>query len=932
MSRFLVFTIDCRSKVKHILLLSLASGLLLYTTSIQAHNDTLKYNNNKVPTRIVVATEANYSPYCNIDKTGKPTGFSVELLREVGKAVNLEIDFNLGIWNHNRQELINGHVDALPIVARIPEREAIFDFTSPYLTLDGAIFTKKENQSIQSFDDIYNKKLLVMQNDHAEDYIRRENLSSQLTTAFSVQEAFRMLETGSYDAVICQRVLGLTILRELTIESIEARNIQLPRFRADYCFAVTEGNTALLSLLNEGLATVIANNTYDALYLKWFGPQIKESYSIKDILQIGLYILIPCLLVFGLILILLLRREVRRRTRQLMQEIQEHKKTVQQLDYQYMLFEKVEQVAKIGGWEYNFRNNKIVWTEGTYRIFGISSTSFNPSKLDDNLTLFHEDGRQELKKALELAAEKGIPYDLELKILRPDGKETWVWTSGQADMSRGKVSRVFGSIMDITDRKNTAKQLQELNQKLFAIFQASSILQNLQAPKTLATDIINVLEKNLNYENLAVLMLDNESGKLIPFALSTQEKKEKIHDKDKKEIALRNIKMGKGITGHVLKTGKTIRLNDVNKDERYIAMQNDIQSEICVPIITENKVIGVLNVETNEPDAYTLTDEIILETLASQIGIAIHNSRLYQWVQKELEERLAAQTQLTQLNQELDAKVKERTQELSAQVEKLNKSQIAMLYMVEDLNKLTAELKQERQKLQISNKELESFSYSVSHDLRAPLRAINGFSKIILEDYAPKLDAEGIRLFDIIRENSKKMDSLITDLLSLSRIARAEISFMPIDMDALARQVSADLASTEDSSSLTIQIEKLPQAMADPTLMRLVWQNLIGNALKYTKPKTRRNIQIEGRTEAKQNIYRVKDNGVGFNTDYADKLFEPFQRLHKDSEFEGSGIGLSIIKRIIQRHGGKVWAESTLGKGAVFYFSLAQTSDSPPKP
>ncbi len=887
-----------------------------------ARNDILQSKNTAQPNKIVVATEANYPPYCIIDNTGKPTGFSVELMREVAKAVNLEVDFNLGIWNHNRQQLINGQVDALPIVARIPEREAIFDFSNPYLTLSGAIFTKKGDQNIRTFDDIYNKKLVVMQNDHAEDYIRRENLSTSVTTAFSFQEAFRMLETGAYDAVICQRVLGLTILKELKIVSIEALDIPLPRFRVDYCFAVTEGNTALLSLLNEGLATVIANNTYEALHLKWFGPQIKESYSTRDLVFISLNVLIPTIIIIGLIMIFILRREVRRRTKQLMQEIHEHKKTVQELDYQYMLFEKVEQVAKIGGWEYNFRSNKVFWTEGTYRIFGISSTDFNPSNLEDSLSLFAEEGRHKLQEALTRATEQGVPYNLELKILRPDETEAWVWASGQADIIRGKVNRVYGSIMDITERKNTEKQLEELNQKLFTIFKASSILQNLQNPEKLANDIITVLEKNLKYENLAVLLLDNESDKLIPFALSSQNKKKNL-DEDKRDMALLNIRMGKGITGHVLKTGKTIRLNDVNRDERYIAMRNSIQSELCVPIIVENKVIGVLNAETDVLNAYTPTDEIIFETLATQIGIALHNSQLFQRLQIELEERQATQTQLTLLNQELDAKVKERTQELSAQVEKLNKSQKAMLYMVEDLNALTRELKTEQQKLQISNKELESFSYSVSHDLRAPLRAINGFSKIILEEYAPKFDNEGKRLFDIIRENSRKMDHLITDLLSLSRIARAEINVLPIEMDTLVQQVYTDLVATDDNSNLTIKINHLPLAMADPTLIRLVWQNLIGNALKYTQPKAQRHIEVGGRTEDLQSVYWVKDNGVGFNTDYADKLFEPFQRLHKDKEFEGSGIGLSIVKRIVQRHGGKVWAESTLNQGAVFYFSLS---------
>jgi signal transduction histidine kinase len=306
-------------------------------------------------------------------------------------------------------------------------------------------------------------------------------------------------------------------------------------------------------------------------------------------------------------------------------------------------------------------------------------------------------------------------------------------------------------------------------------------------------------------------------------------------------------------------------LRDIVHPEYFSLVDPSARSILVIPVSSESTT-GAIMVCRPKPFLPSGMEIRVLESLSYAASIAIENIRFYT---------------------ELEAMVNERTEQLSA-----------------------------------VNKELESFTYSVSHDLRAPLRSIEGFVRILEEDYSLKLGPEGLRVCSIIEGSSRKMRNLIDNLLEFAKLGKQEIRKVQVDMKALAETVISELTSGSEQKNLDISIEKLPEAFGDPYMLHQVWTNYLSNAMKFSSGKGLQKIAVSGRQEEDRITYEVTDNGAGFDMEYSGKLFGVFQRLHSASEFEGTGVGLAIVQRIIHRHGGAVWAEGRTGEGARFSFSL----------
>lgn len=300
-------------------------------------------------------------------------------------------------------------------------------------------------------------------------------------------------------------------------------------------------------------------------------------------------------------------------------------------------------------------------------------------------------------------------------------------------------------------------------------------------------------------------------------------------------------------------------------------------SAMVVPLISRERTLGALTLVWAESGRhYSAADLELAQELAGRAALAVDNARLYREAQR--------------FNEELEQRVEVRTAELEA-----------------------------------SNKELEAFSYSVSHDLRAPLRGIDGFSQALLEDFGEELDETASRYLQRVRASAQRMGQLIDDLLSFSRLSRSEMTVETVDIGALATNAFKELQAEDPQRQIEVEVAADLSAEGDRQLLGVVLKNLLENAWKFTRQQERARIEL-GTLPNQPEVFFVADNGAGFDMRYAGKLFGAFQRLHSDRDFEGTGIGLATVQRIIHRHGGRIWAEAEPDKGATFYFTLRPNS------
>lgn len=520
----------------------------------------------------------------------------------------------------------------------------------------------------------------------------------------------------------------------------------------------------------------------------------------------------------------------------------------------------------------------------------------------------HPDDRERTAAIWLHAVEARTLYDTEYRIRRHDGEYRYLAVRGVPVLEKdGSIREWVGTCNDITGQRH-AEQIIALDNQIARCFVTIS-------DEGMYAEVLQLVLKEMKSTYGVFGYLDEQGALVVPTMTRDVWDKCQIPDKD---IVFPREKWGDSTWPQAIREKRTICQNEVStkSPQGHIPMYR----HISLPILFQGAVIGLIQV-ANKADDYNEKDVALLTMIANTVAPILH-ARLQRGRQENARKRAE-----------------------------------------DEVKSLNARLAQRIVDVEAANKELESFSYSVSHDLRAPLRAIDGFSRMLLEDYADKLDAEGNRRLNVVRSSAQKMGQLIDDVLAFSRMGRKEMTVQEINMDQLVNEVYQELATYAPKRKIAFSIvgtqgvAPLPPACGDMAMIRQALVNLVSNALKFTRDRECAVIDVgswvgsaesphtpfaegwrresvstpsfengdEEELKNKFNVYYVRDNGVGFDMKYADKLFGVFQRLHSAEEFEGTGAGLAIVKRIITRHGGKVWAEAKVGEGAVFYFSLPKS-------
>lgn len=498
---------------------------------------------------------------------------------------------------------------------------------------------------------------------------------------------------------------------------------------------------------------------------------------------------------------------------------------------------KAEQLARLGSWELDVGTNELTWSDEIYRIFEIDPARFDPSH-DSFLAAVHPDDRAAVEAAYRAHLERGRPYDFVHRLLFADGRVKHVHERCETTRdTRGTPLRSLGTVQDVTDA-------------------------------TLAEAALRRNETRLR-ETQALSKVGGWEFDLTTQRVSWTEEVYRIHE-----------------------VGPDFDPNDPLQDMTFYVGEHHAL------------IRRAFDAACKEGTPYDL--ELLLQTAKGRtiwvrtLGRAEREDgrivRVYGYIM-DVTERKLAESEIRALNADLERRVAARTAELET-----------------------------------ANKELEAFAYSVSHDLRAPLRAIDGFSQALLEDYRDKLDAEGLDSLTRVRAASQRMGSLIDDMLHLSRVSRAQIHRESVDLSMLAQEIGAELAAAHPERDVAFHVDPGLVAVGDPPLVRVVLQNYLENAWKFTSKRAHAHVEVGSIPTPSGPAFFVRDDGAGYDPAYQDKLFGAFQRLHRAEEFPGNGIGLASVKRIVTRHGGRVWAEGKPDAGATFYFTLPEAPTLPPLP
>ena len=594
--------------------------------------------------------------------------------------------------------------------------------------------------------------------------------------------------------------------------------------------------------------------------------------------------------------------------------------TQQKLDITQSQLEQTLSNSAIGTWYWDLKQDKVFADDNLASMFGLSTEQVKDGlSLDSFLNSIHPEDRERVVGEIDSALHSKVLYESEYRVMDSNGDMRWVIVRGQIESDDSDQPVKFpGVIVDITDRKSAENNLKFLTA---ASTQFSASLD----PKVTLNTIAKMVVPNIA-DWCTIDLYQNKKVQRVAVA-HRDPKKVKWAEELHKKQGPPDMDAPSGLP-RVLRTGEFEYYPDIPdemlvaaaKDEQELKLMRDIgfSSAIIVPMKLNNKVIGAISLISAESKVhYKDSDLEVAKGLANRAALAVYNANLYQAAQHELAERKVLQQKLETANEVLESRVIERTAQLVETNDGLEKE-------IRRSQKIERELQKYSKSLARSNQELQDFAYVASHDLQEPPRKIQAFGDLLESEYKDKL-GEGEEYLNRMRSAASRMSTLIQDLLAFSRVSTKPQDVKQVDLNVIVKDVVSDLEASILDKKGTVTIAKLPAVWADATHMRQLFQNLIGNALKFHQPDMPPVVTVTVQPFAKTDKYyeiHVKDNGIGFDEKYLDRIFSVFQRLHGKDAYDGTGIGLAVCRKITERYGGKIDAKSTPGSGSTFIIKL----------
>ena len=575
--------------------------------------------------------------------------------------------------------------------------------------------------------------------------------------------------------------------------------------------------------------------------------------------------------------------------------------------------------SAVGTWLWDIEKNIVIADKNSAKMFGLSDED-KPyeASIEEFTKRIHPDDLGRVQKEISRAIKKKVAYESEYRTYDTTGATRWLLARGHIEADANGVANQFpGLVVDITERKRVEQNLHmlaEANTQLPASYGYRQTLDAITAklvPGVADWCAIDLLEDGV----IEQVIVAHKDPSKVKWAQQLRKEFGPV-DPDARSgtpwvIRTGNVEHTPIITDEMLVAAA--------KNEKQLKLLRDVgmTSAITAPLKIDGKSIGAVTLISTDPNRhYGANDVEIAKGLANRAALAVYNANLFKEVTQEIEQRAKLQKELEELNAALEDRVKKRTKQL----EKMN---AGLEQEIERRQQVEAELQEYSTNLSRSNQELQDFAYVASHDLQEPLRKIRAFGDILQSEYGEPL-GDGSEYLVRMQNAASRMSTLIQDLLAFSRVSTRQQVTERIDLGKIVREVEVDLEWRIEELGGTLDIGELPVINADATHMRQLFQNLIGNALKFHRPNTPPEVTVALCKSTDPDFYTicVKDNGIGFDERYLDRIFSVFQRLHGKDEYEGTGIGLAVVRKIVERYGGTITATSKKNVGSTFKVSF----------